>query len=371
MIPRRSVLALAGVLGPLQAVALLLEFRAQLLPGRPRVQLHGDGLVGPVRVDTAEVRPAGHAQVHVPQRVGQAVLAHHLVQPVLGDGAPLGDQRVHGVDDVRAGEEPGLVQLPHHGGGFAVTAADGLGEQAPHRARVVELGDGVREGARHRRHRHPRDPLRRGHPVTAHEPGETGRAQPPCARHHDVDPVEGEQWRNGHEVVQGQCRKTRDHRVGVRGLGRGLRGVRLVGGGLRGHGDSGTGLGTARVQEDRVQSFVGGGLAGVEQVHAGQELLPGAARAALLVQGRGVDPVRLELGGAQDALPAAVEVLEGAGGQRGVVVHDLAIPGAGLASNRCYTLVDKKGQACPKVRAFDCREGQAGRRVTAGSARVR
>lgn len=62
-----------------------------------------------------------------------------------------------------------------------------------------------------------------------------------------------------------------------------------------------------------MQPFVGGGPAGVEQVHAGQELLPGAVRSALLVQGRGVDPVRLELGGAQDALPAVVEVLEGPG----------------------------------------------------------
>ncbi|GAA1922781.1 hypothetical protein GCM10009837_55040 [Streptomyces durmitorensis] len=64
-----------------------------------------------------------------------------------------------------------------------------------------------------------------------------------------------------------------------------------------------------------------------------------------------------ELGGAHDAPLDVGEVTEGAGGERGVVVHDRAIPAADPPPNRCYTPVDITGQPRTKVQTFDCRKG--------------
>ncbi|GGX54738.1 hypothetical protein GCM10010515_22600 [Streptomyces fructofermentans] len=46
---------------------------------------------------------------------------------------------------------------------------------------------------------------------------------------------------------------------------------------------------------------------------------------------------------------------EGAGGERGVVVHAPGFPAAAPTPNRCYTPVGKTGRARPKVQTFDCR----------------
>ena len=93
----------------------------------------------------------------------------------------------------------------------------------------------------------------------------------------------------------------------------------------------------------------------MQQEHARQDLLPGAAGPALLVRlGRG-DTLRAQLRGRQHPARGVREATEGAGGERGVVGHDPEVPAPAPPVNRCYTLVDKSGQDYAKVRAFDYR----------------
>lgn len=97
-------------------------------------------MLGPERVDTAEVRAAGQPQVHVPDGVGELVAPYEVVQPVLGDGPALREQRLDRVDHVRPVQQPGDGQLPYDGGRFAVPAADGLAQQAAYDAGCRRAG---------------------------------------------------------------------------------------------------------------------------------------------------------------------------------------------------------------------------------------
>ncbi|GAA4998215.1 hypothetical protein GCM10023335_09600 [Streptomyces siamensis] len=63
-----------------------------------------------------------------------------------------------------------------------------------------------------------------------------------------------------------------------------------------------------------------------------------------------------QLCGGQDPPLYVGQVVQGAGGERGVVVHAPGFPAPEPPSNRCYTVVDKCGQGRPKVRTFDCRK---------------
>ncbi|GAA3831952.1 hypothetical protein GCM10022206_82840 [Streptomyces chiangmaiensis] len=94
----------------------------------------------------------------------------------------------------------------------------------------------------------------------------------------------------------------------------------------------------------------------MQQVHARQELLPGAAGPAVL-GGLGCGhTVGAQLCRGQHPALNLRQMTEGAGGERGVVGHDPGVPAPGAAPNRCYTPVDKCGQHGAKVRAFDCRK---------------
>ncbi|GGO47286.1 hypothetical protein GCM10012287_19590 [Streptomyces daqingensis] len=112
----------------------------------------------------------------------------------------------------------------------------------------------------------------------------------------------------------------------------------------------------ARVQQHRVQPFVTGGRAGVEQADAGEQQLPGAAGAAAIADGGGGDTVLAQFAKAHHPpLRGFAEVAERARGKRGVVRHAGAIPTLAPPSNLCYEAVDKAGQLCPKVRTFESR----------------
>ncbi len=166
------------------------------------------------------MRAAGQAQIDVPDRVREAVLAHHPVQPVLRDGPALGEQGVDGVHDMRPAQQPALVQLPYHRRRFTVAAAHRVGQQPAYGARVRESGHRVGEGARHRCDRQSVDQLGRGQRRGAEDADAARRAQPAQPGDQDVEGVEGQQRRRGRETVQGERREAGDHRPRRRPDGR-------------------------------------------------------------------------------------------------------------------------------------------------------
>lgn len=262
-----QVLALAGVLRP-EGVVVLPMALPMSRPGRPGVQLQGHRLLGPVRVEAAQVGPARQTQVDVPDRIGQAVLPDHPVEPVLRDRPALRHQRVHRVHHVRPAQQPRLGQLTYHRGRFAVPGADRLRQQPPYRARVRQLRHRVGEGARHRGDRDTREVGGGRQRRRTDDAGAAVRAQPAQPGDQDVDLVEGGQRGRRGEPVQGQRRQARDQRVRVR-----PRGVRFLGARLDGDArrrlDCG---GAAREQQDGVEAFLGGGRPRVEEEDAGEDL---------------------------------------------------------------------------------------------------
>src|SRR5690606_30698562 len=105
---------------------------------------------------------------------------------------------------------------------------------------------------------------------------------------------------------------------------------------------------------------------GVEQDDTGQQLLPGTAGAALLVRLGGRHAVGAQLGGGQHPAADVGEVVQGAGGERGVVGHDRQFPVPRRPPNPCYRSVDEQGQACTKGRVFGCRKALVHSVVTRG-----
>ena len=348
------MLALAGVLGPQRVVLVLAAGRG--CPARPPP---------PARASTrpgrrGAGRRAGAGRRSTPGRAGRTRAPSGTAGPRRSPGPR------------RAASPP----RPRHAGGSAAGArfnsrTTAAGSQCPPRtasvssrrtaSASVESGHRVGQGARR--------PGRPARPSTSSGVGSaavrTMRTQPVERSRRSRGTrtsmrVEGEQRRRGGEAVQGERGQAGDHRLRVDRAARAPVGRRRAAAGT-------PGAAPGRVQQRRVQPLLAGGRARVQQEHARAGSAARVRRAGTARWPR--RPGRRAPAAARRSVPGAAVRRGGGGGgrrgERGVVVHDSGVPASDPSANRCYTPVDKSGQARPKVRVFECRKALVHPGVTA------